>query len=50
MDLRTDVRVHLTVCGLLLGAVGMLLFGAVRAIVIVPIWSRLVRGGRLASS
>lgn len=43
-----DVRFRLVVCGLLLGAAGMLLFGAVHAIVIVPIWGRLLRGGPFA--
>jgi hypothetical protein len=44
MGSGSEVRFRLVVCGLLLGAAGMLLFGTVHAIVIVPIWSRLVRG------
>jgi hypothetical protein len=48
MGSGSDVRFRLIVCGLLLGAAGMLLFGTVHAIVIVPIWSRLVRGGPFA--
>jgi hypothetical protein len=48
MGSRSDVRLRLTVCGLLLGAAGLLLFGTVHAIVIVPIWNRLVRGGLFA--
>lgn len=38
------VRFRLVVCGLLLGVAGALLFGAIHAIVIVPIWRRLLRG------
>jgi hypothetical protein len=48
MGSGSDVRFRLIVCGVLLGAAGMLLFGTVHAIVIVPIWSRLVRGGPFA--
>ncbi len=48
MGSGSDVRLRLAVCGLLLGAAGTLLFGTVHAIVIVPIWGRLVRGGLFA--
>ena len=48
MGSGSDVRFRLTVCGLLLGAAGTVLFGTVHAIVIVPIWSRIVRGGLFA--
>lgn len=39
-----EVRFRLVVCGIALGGAGVLLFGTIHAIVIVPIWSRLLRG------
>ena len=44
MRVAGGVRSRLLICGLVLGGAGMLLFGTVHAIVIVPIWSRLLRG------
>jgi hypothetical protein len=39
-----DVVVRLLFCGSLLGVAGLLLFGTIHALAIVPIWSRLVAG------
>ena len=39
-----EVRLRLVFCGVVLGVAGLLLFGTIHAIAIVPIWSRLLGG------